>query len=207
MIDPKADLKGPTTATAGNYRAAGHPAGGEASMTLSVAIGGAKGTFEDRIGFEVVGVLDRAFGAEGDWEGVAAQRFGELTPEALVDLRLRAAAELGGDFVPHLSTAIGDGQTGTGVFLPAHIRAVTLPLPSCGPLRCASLPGLRVELAALADRWNLPLDDPGLFELLRVYDDPADGPIAEHIEDITFARLALAANEAERRDCPLWLLG
>lgn len=173
-------------------------------MTLSVAIGGAKGTFADRVGIEVASVIDRAFGAEGEWEGVAARRFGELPPDDLRELRRRAAEELGEDAVPNLSAVVGEG---TGVFLPAHVRAVTLPLSVGGPLRCASLPGLRSELASLAARWGLPLDDTALLELLRVAEDPVDGPVSEPPEVLTFARLGLAANEAVRRDCPLWLLG
>ena len=67
--------------------------------------------------------------------------------------------------------------------------------------------GLRHELAELAERWELPMDDEGLHELLRVATDPDDGWVAEPPEVMTFARLALAANEAMRRDCPLWLVG
>ncbi len=37
--------------------------------------------------------------------------------------------------------------------------------------------------------------------------DPDDGWVADAPEILTFARLALAANEATRRDCPLWLVG
>ena len=75
------------------------------------------------------------------------------------------------------------------------------------PLSCASLPGLRTELALLAERWELPLDDEGLTELLNVACDPDDGFVADAPEILTFARLALASNEAVRRDCPLWLVG
>ncbi|RUL83193.1 hypothetical protein [Tautonia sociabilis] len=173
-------------------------------MTLSVAIGGAKGTFADRVGAEVARILDHTFGAEGEWEGVAARRFGELTPDVLAELLRRAVVELGADALPNLSALVGPG---TAAFLPAHVQAVTLPLSDGGPLRCASLPGLRDELAALAERWELPLDDAALLDLLRVAEDPVDGPVSEPPEVLTFARLALAANEAVRRDCPLWLLG
>ncbi|WP_169974760.1 hypothetical protein [Tautonia rosea] len=172
-------------------------------MPLSVAIGGAKGTFADQVGSEVARVLDRAFGAEGEWEGVAVRHFGELTADLLAELRRRAAEELGEHAVPNLSGVVG---AKTGVFLPAHVQTITLPLSQGGPLCCASLPGLREELADLANRWDLPLDDASLLELLRVADDPEDGPVSEPLEVITFARLALAANEAVRRDCPLWLL-
>ena len=67
--------------------------------------------------------------------------------------------------------------------------------------------GLRNELSELAERWELPLDDDGLHDLLRVAHDPDDGWVAEPPEVMTFARLTLAANEAMRRDCPLWLVG
>ena len=87
------------------------------------------------------------------------------------------------------------------------MRAVSLPLSAGQALRCASLPGLRRELAELAERWDLPLDDEGLEDLLRVYRDPDDGWVADAPEVMSFARLALAANEAVRRDCPLWLVG
>ncbi len=75
------------------------------------------------------------------------------------------------------------------------------------PLKCASLHGLRGELAELARCWELPQDDQGLQQLLEVACDPDDGCVAEPPEILTFARLALAANEAARRDCPLWLVG
>ena len=50
-------------------------------------------------------------------------------------------------------------------------------------------------------------DDQGLEQLLDVARDPDDGWVAEASEILTFARLALASNEAARRDCPLWLVG
>lgn len=99
------------------------------------------------------------------------------------------------------------GEEGRGVYLPAHLQAVSFPLSAGGPLKCASLLGLRNELAELAERWDLPLDDVGLQALLRVARDPDDGWVADPTEILTFARLALAANEAMRRDCPLWLVG
>ena len=90
---------------------------------------------------------------------------------------------------------------------PRSVQAVALPLSAGGPLNCASLLGLRNELSELAERWDLPLDDDGLHDLLRVAHDPDDGWVAEPPEVLTFARLTLAANEAMRRDCPLWLVG
>ena len=66
----------------------------------------------------------------------------------------------------------GSGREGRGVYLPAHVRAVSLPLSRGEPLRCASLPGLRGELAELAERWELPLDDDGLQDILKVAPRP-----------------------------------
>ena len=43
--------------------------------------------------------------------------------------------------------------------------------------------------------------------MLDIHLDPVDGCVADALENVTFARLALAANEAVRRDCPLWLVG
>ena len=99
------------------------------------------------------------------------------------------------------------GLEGQGVYVPAHVQTASFPLSSGGPLKCASLLGLRNELVELAERWELPLDDEGLQQLLRVARDPDDGWVADAPEVLTFARLVLAANEAARRDCPLWLVG
>jgi len=171
---------------------------------LSFTVGGARGTFEGRFAAEVAGVLDNAFGAEGDWEGAAPRHFGEPGESGWRRLQDRAAAELGDDAVANLLCLADDVR---GVYLPTHVRAVSLPLSAGGPLRCASLPGLRRELAEIAARWELPLDDEGLTEILRAGQDPDDGAVAEAPETLAFARLALAANEACRRDCPLWLVG
>jgi hypothetical protein len=171
---------------------------------LSFTVGGAKGTFEERFAVEVAGLLDNAFGAEGDWEGEEPRHFGELVDSGWGELQDRAALELGPEEIPNL---LALGTEGRGVYLPTHVRAVSLPLSAGGPLRCASLPGLRRELAELADRWGLPLDDQGLRDLLSVHTDPDDGWVADAPEIVTFARLSLAANEAVRRDCPLWVVG
>ncbi|HEV3120764.1 MAG TPA: hypothetical protein VGY53_02625 [Isosphaeraceae bacterium] len=173
-------------------------------MTLTCTVGGARGTFEDRFADEVAGLLDHAFGAEGDWEGVPPRNFGELLDAGWTELQKRAVDELGPDSVANL---LALGEEGRGVYLPTHVQAVTLPLSAGSPLRCASLHGLRLELADLAERWDLPLDDQGLMDVLQVSHDPDDGWVAELPEILTFARLALAANEAARRDCPLWLVG
>lgn len=171
-------------------------------MGLNCTVGGARGMFEGRFANEVAGVLDQAFGAEGDWEGTAPRQFGALEGTTWAELQARAAEELGADEIPNL---LALGAEGRGVYLPANVRAVTLPL-SAGPLRCASLPGLRRELSALAERWDLPVEDEGLEAILQVGSDPDDGFVADAPEVLSFARLALAANEAARRDCPLWLV-
>lgn len=173
-------------------------------MGLSFTVGGARGTFASEFASEVAGVLDNTFGAEGDWEGVPPRHFGEVAGSGWSDLQRRAVEELGAEAVPNLLALGADGR---GVYLPTHVRAIALPLSRGEPLRCASLPGLRAELAALAERWDLPLDDPGLLDLLHVHLDPDDGFVCDSPEVLGFARLALAANEAVRRDCPLWLVG
>lgn len=173
-------------------------------MGLSFTVGGAKGTFEERFANEVAGVLDHAFGAEGDWEGVPPRHFGELAETGWSDLQRRALRELGADAIPNL---LALGQDGRGVYLPAHVQAISLPLPAGEALRCASLPGLRRELAELAERWDLALDDEALKDLLNIHRDPDDGWVADAPEILAFARIALAANEAVRRDCPLWIVG
>jgi hypothetical protein len=173
-------------------------------MALSFTVGGARGTFDDPFAEEVAGVLDHAFGAEGDWEGSPPLRYGELEDTGWSELQRRAIEELGADAIPNL---VSLGEAGRGVYLPTHVRTISFPLSAGGPLRCASLHGLRNELAELAQRWELPLDDEGLRALLRIAHDPDDGWVADPPEILTFARLALAANEAMRRDCPLWLVG
>ena len=173
-------------------------------MGLTFTVGGTRGTFEERFAVEVAGVLDHAFGAEGDWEGVAPRDFGELAVAVWSDLQRRAVEELGAEAVPNL---LALGEEGRGVYLPAQVHTVSLPLSEGKALRCASLPGLREELASLSERWDLPLDDEGLKEVLNVARDPDDGWVADAPEIFSFAQLALAANEAVRRDCPLWLMG
>jgi hypothetical protein len=173
-------------------------------MSLTFTVGGTRGTFEERFASEVAGVLDNTFGAEGDWEGEPPRHFGELAGTGWSDLQRRAARALGADAVPNL---LALGEDGRGVYLPTHVRAISLPLSQGTPLRCASLPGLRGELAALAECWGLSLEDEALRHLLEVHRDPVEGGVADAPEVLGFARLALAANEAVRRDCPLWLVG
>jgi hypothetical protein len=173
-------------------------------MGLSCRVGGAQVLFEGRLANEVAGALDQAFG-EGDWEAVEARGFGELEDANWSDFRDRACEELGLEEVPNL---LALGNEARVIFMPANVQAMTIKLPSAaGSLRCASLPGLRRELYQLAERWDLTLEDRVLEEILQVADDPDDGPVADAPEVVAFARLALAANEAMRRDCPLWLVG
>jgi hypothetical protein len=173
-------------------------------MALSFSVGGARGTFDGRFADEVADVLDNAFGAEGEWEGSPPVHYGEQADSGWSELQRRAIETLGAEAITNLMAL---GVEGRGVYLPAQLQAISFPLSAGGTLRCASLLGLRHELADLAERWELPMDDDGLHELLRVATDPDDGWVAEPPEVMTFARLALAANEAMRRDCPLWLVG
>jgi hypothetical protein len=170
---------------------------------LTFTVGGTKGTFEGRSADEIAAALDNAFGAEGDWEGVAPVGFGEPGDAGWAELQRRAEAELGADAVPNL-LALGDGR---GVYVPAPVGAMSLPLAKGESLRCASLPRLRAELGELAALWGWPLDDPSLQSLLQARREADEGGVADAPEVIAFARLALAANEAARRDCPLWLVG
>ena len=174
-------------------------------MALTFTVGGTKGTFEDDgDAREVAGVLDNAFGAEGDWEGGDPRQFGGLAEAGWADLQRRAVEELGCHEVPNL---LALDARGGGVFLPANVQAMSLPLSHGHMLQCASLHGLRRELAALAERWDVPVEDIALLELIEVDCDPDDGFVADAPEIVAYARLALAANEAVRRDCPLWIVG
>lgn len=170
-------------------------------MGLTCTVGGARGMFEGGFATEVVGTLDRAFGFEGDWEDAESHPFGELAGDGWNVLQERAVADLNADEVPNL---LALGAEGRAVYLPAHVQAISLHLSAGCPLRCASLPGLCRELAAIADLWDLPRDDSSLHAILR---EGEEGAVADAPEILAFARLALAANEAVRRDCPLWLVG
>jgi hypothetical protein len=174
------------------------------TMSLTFTVGGARDSLEPRFAAEVAELLDNAFGAESQWERSTALHYGEQADWGWSELQRRATDELGTTAVPNL-LAIGAEQG--GVFLPAYVQTVSLPLSAGSPLKCASLHGLRNELADLAHCWELPLEDHGLEQLLDVALDPDDGWVAEAPEILTFARLALASNEAARRDCPLWLVG
>ena len=173
-------------------------------MGLSCRVGGARVLFEGQVANDVAGALGQAFG-EGDWDAAEPRKFGELDESNWSNFRDRACEELGFEEVPNLMAL---GTERRVVYLPANVQAMTMNLPSAaGRLLCASLPGLRRELYSLAECWDLTLEDGLLEEILQVAEDPDDGPVADAAEILAFARLALAANEAMRRDCPLWLVG
>ena len=174
-------------------------------MALSFTVGGARGMFERSIRRgSCRGSRQRLWRRGRMGRHRQPMHYGELADTGWTELQRRAIEELGHDTIPNLAAL---GEEGRGVYVPAQVQAVSLPLSAGAPLKCASLLGLRNELAALACRWDLPLDDVGLHALLRVAHDPDDGWVADPTEILTFARLALAANEAMRRDCPLWLVG
>ncbi len=145
-------------------------------MSLTCKVGGARETFEPGLASEVAGVLDNAFGAESEWEGTGPRAFGDLIGSSWADFQSRAVDELGENEIPNLLAMNAEGG---GVFLPAHVQAVTLPLSAGKGLRCASLPGLRREFATLAERWDLPLEDEALRDILRIAQDSVDGPVAD----------------------------
>lgn len=170
-------------------------------MGLTCTVGGARGMFEGGFAREVVGTLDRTFGFEGEWEDAESHPFGELAGDGWTVFQERAVGDLSADDLPNV-LAIGDERQ--AVYLPTHVQTMSLRLSSGSPLRCASLPGLCLELAALAERWDVPRDDDSLRAILR---EAEEGTVADAPEILAFARLTLAANEAVRRDCPLWLVG
>lgn len=172
-------------------------------MKLVCAVGSPQSMFAQPLATEVAGAIDHAFGAEGDWEGIDRVGFGDVGANRWLAFQQRAKETLEPESIPNVLALCEDGRC---VFLPTHVRALSLSLSTGCKLRCASLPGLREELAELAQSWDLPLEDVGLRELLSHAESTEEsfGPTAP--ECATFARLALAANEAIRRDCPLWLV-
>lgn len=169
-------------------------------MGLRCTVGGARGTFDGPFAEEVAVLLDQAFGADDGWESDDGCTFGELGKADWSEFQAAAVATLGEENVSNLLALGGNGQ---GVYLPANLPAIALPTRVGSPLFCASLPGLRRELFDLAERWELPVDDDALTLILED-EASALAPAPEHS---AFARLMLAANEAMRRDCPLWLVG
>jgi hypothetical protein len=165
-------------------------------MALTCSVGGARQTFVGPLADDVARTLENAFGAEGDWEEADSRGFGEWPEPAWTALCAKATQDLGADALPNL---LAIDKPGRCVVLPAFVSAVCLPLTDGSSLRCASLIGLRSELGALSELWGLPLDDDGLNEIL----EQSDGELTREVE--AFARLALAANTATRKGCPLWL--
>ena len=105
-------------------------------MALSFTVGGARGTFDGRFAEEVAGVLDNAFGAEGEWEGSPPLHYGELADAGWSELQRRAGEALGIEAIPNLSAL---GEDGRGVYLPAQVQTISLPLSAGGPLQVREL--------------------------------------------------------------------
>ena len=173
-------------------------------MGMSFTVGGTQGTFDEPFANEVASLLDNAFGAEGDWEGVPPLHFGELFGSGWTDLQSRAIETLGDDMVPNL---LALGEEGRGVYLPTHVRAVSLPLSAGSTLRSPVCRASATSWPSWPGAGTCRSMTMALKALLRVECDPDDGSVADSPEILAFARLALAANEAVRRDCPLWVVG
>ena len=82
-------------------------------MSLSFTVGGTKGTFEDRFADEVAGLLDNAFGAEGDWEGVPPRHYGELVGNGWGDLQQELTALSKAGRWAEMAGLIDDDMLGT----------------------------------------------------------------------------------------------
>ena len=128
---------------------------------------------------------------------------------SILALKRKAAETLGENAIPNLMAI---GEEVCVVYLPVnlqleHLQEVSKRLLSYIPIQFKSLPGLRSELAKLAEAWELPLDKDDSLEIPAIRQDSGDGWVVDPPEILTFARLALAANEAVRRDCQLRLVG
>jgi hypothetical protein len=92
-----------------------------------------------------------------------------------------------------------------GCFVPTEVRSGALEFPGESlPMSVASLPALVRELELVGGVLGLPIDDRGLRQLARRYQD-------EDIEEDDFANqtyveLLLAAHEATRRRQVLWVI-
>src|SRR5262249_47327492 len=146
------------------------------SMALSFTVGGARGKFEKPFAEKGAGASAKALGTGGEWGGSPPLPTASWAEAGCSRSRGGPTGDLGLDAIPNLAAL---GEDGRGVYLPAQVQTISLPLSAGAPLRCASLPGLRNELAELARRWDLPLDDDGLYTLLRVAQDPDDGWVAD----------------------------
>ena len=78
-------------------------------MALSFTVGGARGTFDGRFADEVAGVLDNAFGAEGEWEGSPPLHYGELADAGWSELQRRAGESSGVEAIPNLTASENKG--------------------------------------------------------------------------------------------------
>ena len=111
-------------------------------MALSFTVGGARDTFEPRFAAEVAELLDNAFGGEGEWK---IQR-GTMGSRPIGDGPSSEACR--GQAWPDSRSQPARSQSGAGgSLLPAQVQTVSLPLSAGSPLNCASLHGLRHELA------------------------------------------------------------
>ena len=115
-------------------------------MAVSFTVGGARGTFDDQFAEEVAGVLDHAFGAEGEWEGTPPLHYGEMADTGWSELQRRAIVELGQETIPNL-TALG--EAGRGVYLPAHVQTASFPLSAGGGQHPSHRRRLRLQRAAI----------------------------------------------------------
>lgn len=173
-------------------------------MMFTCKVGGARKAFAEPHSAAISCALDNAFGPDQNWEEAASREFGEMAESGLVKLQDLAIKELGVESVTNLLAMGSDGRC---VYLPAYVRTISLPFAAGKSLRCASLPGLRRELGELAARQGFPIDDDSLRDLLNGVEDSDDQFSAPVSGVAAYARLALAANEAVRKDCPLWLVG
>lgn len=173
-------------------------------MKLRCKVGGARNTFPEPHSAAISSALDNAFGPDQNWEDAASREFGEMSESGIGKLQELASATLGIESIANLSAMGSDGRC---VYLPAYVRAINLSFAAGKSLRCASLPGLRRELSDLAARQGLPIDDESLRDLLEEAQTSDENYSCPPSEIAAYARLALAANEAVRKDCPLWLVG
>jgi hypothetical protein len=83
-------------------------------MSLRCTVGGARGTSEAKFADAVAGVLDNAFGGEGEWEGTIPRQFGEVAGTSSSEFQEKAVAVLGANALPNL---LALGEDGRGVYL------------------------------------------------------------------------------------------
>ena len=175
-------------------------------MGLSFTVGGTQGTFEERFANEVAGRarqrLRRRGGlGRGRPRATSASSPGPAGPTSSAG----PSRSSGDDAVPNL---LALGEEGRGR-LPARARPGRL-AAALGRARRSAAPACPASAASWPS-WpsagTCRSTTTGSQDLLQVHRDPDDGWVADAPEILAFARLALAANEAVRRDCPLWLVG